>query len=90
MLSLEISRGGRLGELREGQCGFSRTRMRARWLLVGGGAHPGSCVGSGPRLSVVPGGRAKLWTWSGFTQASCLDRARRERLFESKNHSITG
>lgn len=55
-----------------------------------GGVRPGPCVGSGPRPSVNPGGRAKLWTWSGFTQASCLDRGIRERLSESKNHSIMG
>lgn len=36
MLSLEISRGGSLGRVREGQCSFSRTGMRARLLLVAG------------------------------------------------------
>ena len=54
------------------------------------GVRLGPCMGSGLRPSVVPGGRAKLWTWCGFTQASCLDRDRRKRLFESKNHSIMG
>ena len=34
--SLEISRGGSLARVREGQCSFSRTGMRARLLLVGG------------------------------------------------------
>lgn len=80
---------GKFGQSQEGQGSFSRTGCERRLLLVGASRAP--CVGSGPRPSVVRGGRAKLWTWSGFTQASCLDIVKGRGCLNPKplNHGLS-